>query len=204
MYIRDRNFVWSPAQWPPCRKNGRARGWSRNEGTTHSGTREKKNQPPRIHLSSTSWHDDGVSLATPPPGHWRLFLSLSFHFRNRRKPGDVNRGEHRSFATLTTCASKSRGAYGSHFITGRANRKFLDPISLSMMRRGGARAREKERELSNPREGFPVRWSLPSSASRCVKFQFGSSRLATPHRRFLLLLPLVFFSVSSPFLPRPP
>lgn len=99
MYIQDRNFVWSPAQWPPCRKNERARGWSRNEGTTHSGTREKKkNQPPRIHLSSTSWHDGGVSLATPPPGHWRLFLSLSFHSRNRRKPGDVNRGEHRSFA----------------------------------------------------------------------------------------------------------
>lgn len=32
----------------------------------------RENQPPRIHLSSTSWHDaeenGGVSLATPPPG----------------------------------------------------------------------------------------------------------------------------------------
>jgi len=72
------------------------------------------------------------------------------------------------------------------------NRKFLAPISfvLYTVRRGDVR------ELSNPREEFPVRWSL-IRASRCVEFQFGSSRLATSHRQFLHLSRCVPPSPSS-------
>lgn len=50
---------------------------------------------------------------------------------------------------------------------------------------GEARRRERAIEWDS-REGFPVRWS-PIRASRCVEFQFGSSRLATSHRQFLHL-----------------
>lgn len=71
------------------------------------------------------------------------------------------------------------------------NREFLAPISfVYTVRRGGAR------ELSNPREGFPVRWS-PIRVSRCVEFQFGSSRLATSHRQFLHLSRCAFLLLTT-------